>query len=326
MKTFKIFWRTGLIFSLFLLACSKDHDTGEGDSANGQYPSSLTGTIYYDWATEGILQVQLPSGTGGSFIPDNTKLNNFDVSRDGKYRLTSVSASRVGNNDVRFTLSNLKDGSIVHEFIYNAPAGYNYSKGWLSPDNTLILVRSNDKEDGITILKVNGEFVTRITDIGGEPFSMHDMQMWLPNNEILLTHGKNIIRSAPPYKNGALVKQMEYEGWGDLTVNHQGTQLALRIDKHIYTMNIDGSDLKQVTTSNFQEAAPAFSPDGKYLLVGADYRQAGVFSYIWDLKIIPNDGKQYNVGPVEANSPEVIPVILKGKDKVEKAGGQVIWR
>jgi len=312
------------LLALLLGSCKKNGE--EGGQQNAHYPSSLNGTIYYDWATEGILQVQLPSGDGGSFIPDDTKLNSFDVSRDGKYRLTSYSASSVGNNDVRFTLSNLKDGSIVHEFVYNAPGGYSYSKGLLSPDNSLIMVRSNDKEDGVTILKVTGEFITRLTDVGGKPFDMLDMQMWLPNNEILLTHGKNIIRLPPPYTNGKLVKRMEYEDWGDLTVNHQGSQLAVRIDKHIYTMNIDGSDQKQVTTSNFKEAVPAFSPDGKWLLVGADYRQTGPFGYVWDLKIIPNDGKQYNVGPVESNSPEVIPVILKGKDRIEMAGGAVIWK
>lgn len=38
-----------------------------------------------------------------------------------------------------------------------------------------------------------------------------------------------------------------------------------------------------------------------------------------------NDGQQYNVDPEEQNSPGVIPVIWKGKDKIE-AGGQMVWR
>lgn len=312
------------ILVMLLGSCKKDGE--EGGAHNTHYPSSLNGTIYYDWATEGILQVQLPLGDGGSFIPDKTKLNSFDVSRDGRYRLTSYRASSVGNNNVQFTLSNLKEGGIVHEFIYNAPGGSSYSKGLLSPDNSLIMVQSNDEEDGVTILKVSGEFVTRLTDVGGEPFGIRDMQMWMPNNEILLTHGKNIIRLAPPYTTGKLVKRMEYEDWGDLAVNHQGSQMALRIDRHIYTMNIDGSDKKQVTTSNFKEAVPVFSPNGKWLLVGADYRQTGPFGYVWDLKVIPTDGKLYNVGPIESNSPEVVPVILKGKDRIEIAGGAVLWK
>ncbi|QNL51650.1 PD40 domain-containing protein [Olivibacter sp. SDN3] len=320
---------TSLLLSFFILSCSKDSDTQpDGDGAGGEnfYPQDLTGTIYYDWATEGIIKVELPSGTGGSFIPDKGKLNSFDVSKDGKYRLTAVNASTLGQYDVRFTLSNLKDGGIVEEFIYNSPAGNPYCHGQLSFDNQFILVTSNDYEDGITILKTNGEFVARLSDINGERFEMNETRCWLPNNEILLTHGKYIIRSAPPYTGGKLVKQMDYEDWGDLTVNHDGTQLALRIDKHIYTLDINGEQLTQVTTSNFKEAEPVFSPDGKYLLIGSDYRQTGPFGFVWDLKIIPNDGKQYNVDPVDANSIGVIPVFWQGKDKIETAGGQVVWK
>lgn len=91
-------------------------------------------------------------------------------------------------------------------------------------------------------------------------------------------------------------------------------------------MGMDGSNMKQVTTSNFKEAVAEFSPDGKYLLVGTDYRQTGPFGWMWELKIIPNDGKEYNVDPIAANTPGVIPVFVKDKDKIETSGGQMIWR
>lgn len=81
-----------------------------------------------------------------------------------------------------------------------------------------------------------------------------------------------------------------------------------------------------MTTSNFEESVPEFSPDGKYLLVSSYYRQTGPFGYMWELKIIPNDGQQYNVDPEEQNSPGVIPVFWKGNDKIETGGGQMIWQ
>lgn len=313
------------LISFLLFACSKTEEPNNGNGAGG-YPTDLTGTIYYKWATEGILKVTFPLATGGSFIEDDTRLNNFDISRDGQYRLTAINASTIGNNDVRFTLSNIVNGSIVHEFIYNSPAGNSYCKGQLSPDNTLILVESNDMEDGITILKANGEFVLRMDGLDGEPFSMHDMKMWLPGNGLLLTHGKRIIRVPPPYTSGSLIKEMNYEDWGSLAVNHQGTQLAMRIDNHIHTMTIDGSDLKQVTTSNFKESMPVFSPDAKYLMIGSNYRQSSIMGYSWDMKIIPNDGKQYNVDPFEPNSDKTIAVFWNGKGRIETGSGQVIWK
>ncbi|WP_196939051.1 TolB family protein [Sphingobacterium pedocola] len=313
------------VFLMLLSACSKDNDGGP-DGGNNGYPSAVKGTIYYDWATEGILKVSLPEGVGSAFIPDDSKLNNFDVSRDGKYKLTVVNEQTLGDYPIRFTLSDISNGSIVEEFIYRSPALSAYSKGYLSYDNSHILVLSNDQEDGITILKRNGEFVGRIHDINGEELGFNDQRLWLPGNALLIVHNNYIIRLDPPYTSGKLLKEMTYEDWGDLAVNPAGNQLAVRIANHVYTMDMDGSNLKQVTTSNFKESVPEFSPDGKYLLVGTEYRQTGPFGWMWSLKIIPNDGKEYNVDPIAPNSPDVIPVFVKGKNKIETAGGQMIWR
>ncbi|WP_420152263.1 hypothetical protein [Siphonobacter sp.] len=318
----KLFSIVVQIFTFLVFAsCSKDNAGG-----SSPYPSLLKGTIYYDWATEGILKMSLPGGTGGSFIPDDSKLNNFDISRDGKWKLTAVNASTFGQYEVRFTISDMNSGKIVEEFIYNSPAGNSYCKGYLSPDNSLILVTSNDFQDGITILKRNGEFVARIVDINGERLGMNESRLWLPGNNVIFTHGKYIIKMAPPFNSGTLVKEMSYQDWGKLTVNQAGTQFALNIGNHIYTMDINGNDLKQVTVSNFKESVPEFSPDGKHLLIGTNYRSTGTLGYLWDLKIIPNDGKQYNVDADANNSRGVIPVIWRGKDKIESAGGQMIWR
>ncbi|SFT08975.1 TolB family protein [Sphingobacterium wenxiniae] len=317
-----------ICFFLLLIGCSKENnDPGGDENPDGMlYPATLKGTIYYDWATEGILKISLPDGTGSSFIPDDSKLNNFDISRDGKLKLTVVNASTLGQYDIRFTISDISNGSIVEEFIYNGPGLSAYCKGYLSPDNSLILVTSNEKEDGLTVLKRNGEFVARIVDINGERLGFNEARLWLPNNNIVITHGKYIIRIAPPYTSGTLIKEMDYENWDELTVNQAGTQLALQIANHIYTMDIDGSNLKQVTTSNFKESVPQFSPDGKHLLVGSEYKQTGPFGYMWYMKIIPNDGKQYNVDPIEPNSPGVIPVVVRGEDRIAAAGGQMMWR
>lgn len=313
-----------VVYLMLLTACSKDNN-GPDDGNNG-YPSALKGTIYYDWATEGILKVSLPDGVGSAFIPDNSKLNNFDISWDGKYKLTVVNEQTVGKYPIRFTLSDIANGSIVEEFVYHSPGLNAYCKGYLSPDNSHIVLLSNDKEDGITILKRNGEFVGRIHDINGQELDFNHQCLWLPGNALLITHKNYIIRLDPPYTSGTLLKEMNYDDWSDVAVNPADNQLAMRIANHVYTMDMDGSNLKKVTTSNFKEAVPEFSSDGKYLLVGTEYRQTGPFGWMWSLKIIPNDGKEYNVDPIAPNTPGVIPVVVKGKDKIETAGGQMIWR
>ncbi|MCG2616539.1 hypothetical protein LZZ85_19720 [Terrimonas sp. NA20] len=312
-----------ILISLTLCsACDKSKSKGSTDS----FPSDLSGTIYYKWATEGIIKVSFPSATGGTFIQDDTKLNSFDISRDGQYRLTAVNAATLGNDNVKFTLSNNSSGAIINEFVYQSRAGNRYCKGYLSPDNKLIMVESNDRDDGIVILKVTGEELLTIDGLSDVPFDIHDMKMWLPNNEILLTHAKKIIRLVPPYNSASLVKQMDYADWGHLVVNQQGSQLAMHIANHIYTMDIDGNNLKQVTISEHKEARPVFSPDGKHLMIGSNYRQSSIMGHSWDMKIIPNDGKQYNVDPFAENSSGVISVVLDGKDKIVSGSGQVIWK
>ena len=306
--------------------CSKDNHNSGADDSNHTYPLDLKGAIYYDWATEGALKLSLPDGTGSSFIPNDSKLNNFDISRDGKWKLTSVNASTFGQYDVRFTISDVNNGHIVEEFIYNSPEGNSYCKGYLSPDNSLILVTSNDKKDGITILKRDGELMARIVNINGEQLDFNESYAWLPDNSLIMTHRNYILRVAPPFTGGEIIKEMTYEDWDKLTVNQAGTQFALHIANHIYTMDIDGSNLKQVTISNFKESVPQFSPDGKYILIGSNYRSTGTLGYLWDLKIIPNDGKQYNVDAQEENSVDVIPLVLKNKDRMESSDGQMIWR
>ena len=308
-----------LLCVLLFMSCAKSNDSNNTTS-------DLKGTIYYKWATEGILKVSFPSANGGAFIQDDTKLNSYDISRDGQYRLTAVNVATLGNDNVQFTLSNNATGSIVNQFTYQSPARNRFVKGQLSPDNSLILVESNDQADGISILKTDGELLYTINGLGGVPFDIHDMKMWLPNNELLLTHGKNIIRLAPPYNSAALVKQMDFEDWGQLSVNHQGTKLAVRIGNHIHMLDIDGNNLKQVTTSNFKEGWPVFSPDGKYLMIGSNYRQSSVMGHSWDMKIIPANGEQYNVDPVVANSPGVIPVIWNGQNDIVTGSGQVVWK
>jgi len=149
---------------------------------------------------------------------------------------------------------------------------------------------------------------------------------WLPGNALLFTHGNYILKSAPPYNKATLVKEMNYEGWGDIRASQDGKKLTVRIDKHIYLMDMDDGDLTQVTESNFTESVAVFSPNGKYLLVGTDYRITGPFGSIWNLKIIPADGKLYNVDPIAVNSAGVIPVIPLGEDRIETADGIMMWR
>ncbi|WP_353130895.1 TolB family protein [Parapedobacter pyrenivorans] len=314
------------VCALFLmLSCSKDEAPGPDGDNGTPLPADLEGLLLYDWVDEGVLAVDVKTGRKSVFITDDVRANGFDVSRDGKLRLTSGDIQ--GNYDAsRYTLSNTADGSIVSQFTFYPPnGGTKYNHGKLSPDNTLIMIPPTF-EEGIIVLDTEGKPVVHIEAINNEPFDHNDVAEWLPGNALLFTHGDYILKASPPYTQATLVKEMNYESWGAISPSQDGQRVAVRIDKHIYLMDIDGSNLTQVTESNFQENMAVFSPNGKYLLVGTHYRRTGVFGAIWELKIIPADGKAYNVDPITPNTAGVIPVIPIGEDRIETGDGIMLWR
>jgi len=310
---------------LLLSSCSKDDVPGPDDGNGISLPADLEGTLLYDWVDEGVLAVDVKTGQKSVLITDDVRGNGFDISRDRKLRLTSGDIP--GNYDASlYTLSNIADGGIVSQFTFYPPnGGSKYNHGKLSPDNTRIVIPPTFDE-GIIVLDVQGKPDVHIEAINNEPFDHNDAVEWLPGNALLFTHGKYILKASPPYTQATLVKEMNYESWGAIHPSQDGQRLTVRIDKHIYVMDIDGGNLTQVTESNFQENTAVFSPNGKYLLVGTDYRRTGPFGAIWNLKIIPADGRLYNVDPIAPNSEGVIPVIPVGEDRLEASDGIMLWR
>lgn len=313
--------------TMILSSCSKDDGVGpDGRVGDGvTLPADLEGTLMYDWVDEGVLAVNVKTGVKSVFITDDVRGYGYDVSRDGTLRLTAGDIQ--GNYDAtQYTISSSADGNIVSRFTFYPPnGGSKFNSGILSPDNTLIAIPPTF-EEGIILLDIQGNMVGHLEGLNGVPFDHNDTVEWLPGNGLLFTHGDYILTAFPPYNQATSVKEMNYESWGNIKASQDGQRLTVRIDKHIYLMHIDGSGLTQVTESNFTESVAVFSPNGEYLLVGTDYRRTGVFGAIWNLKIIPADGKLYNVDPIAENSRGVIPVIPIGEDSPETSDGIMIWR
>ncbi|WPR77259.1 hypothetical protein [Algoriphagus sp. NG3] len=312
------------IFSALLLvlltSCSK-----EDESPILPVGTNLSGSIYFDWATEGALTINTQTGVRSEFLPSDSKRNGWSLSPDGQILLTSKNPE-VFSDKISFTMTDVKDGEIIKEFSYMPlKGGSKFKSGDLSPDNSLVVI-SPTYEEGVVILDTSGELIAHIYDIDGEKIELHEQVIWMPGNSLLITHKNFLIKVDPPYQNGSLVKELNYESWGDPAVDPAGQKIAVRVNNHIYLMNMDGSDFVQVTDSNDQEVQPVFSPDGQHLLVGTDYTRTGAFGAIWYLKIIPADGKVYNVDPIYPNSEGVVPVISNGENSVQPASGALYWR
>jgi WD40 repeat protein len=146
----------------------------------------------------------------------------------------------------------------------------------ISPDKQTVLVEwhSIDLGDagGVsvpTVFRRDGTIVKRFTNYGG--------YAWLPDGRILLTRGDSIFISSLTATSPTLLRRFPGNSPGSLSVSPDGSRIALVLngpngatdsfDFHAFVMNIDGTGLKQVTTSVLGDAPVDFSPDGNSLLV-----------------------------------------------------------
>ncbi len=302
------------LISMMFLSCSKSDD----DKSN----LSLSGNIYHEYTSD-VKNIDMRTGNETNFFSYNAyNTVGWELSRDGKLRIVSAREPGMYDRNV-FTIVNTANDQIIKSFEY-VPRNGNSTKntGKISFDNSMIMV-APDGMNGITIMDMDGTIKYEMSGIGDIPFSSQDDAYWLPGNSILVSFQNKLLKSVPPYTSLTLVKEMNYENWGNVRVSNNGQKISMYVNKHIFMMDITGENFQQVTSGNGDEAFGEFSPDGKYLLVGADYFHAPLSQNShWFLKIIPADGKKYDMD----SSPEVKPVIPKGQSSAVRAKGETFWR
>ncbi len=313
-------WAPALLVGLFCLTACKKNNGGPGNNGGGYYGAAGGGAIYVQWATEGIQKIDMATDVESKVMGENLDLHDYWISRDGKSMLTSKNAPGTDYDANLYTLTNLSDGTIISQFKYY-PTDGDYTSPTLSPDGTMIGVVPT-YEDGIVIMDLKGKILHNLTSFNGKKFNR--MLQWMPDNTILFCTSDGLFRTNTAFTQGNLVKQFSFASWGDVTPSPDGKKIALKGGTHIWMMNADGSNLVQVTTSTDEEAYPVFSPDSKYLLVGTNYRESLAASWLWELRIIPADGNQYNVDP-DADK-HVITVVPKGQTLVQSGDGSMFWR
>ncbi|MET0242790.1 MAG: hypothetical protein ABW174_04955, partial [Flavitalea sp.] len=177
-----------------------------------------------------------------------------------------------------------------------------------------------DADNGLVIVNRKGEVLHQMRGINNERFEYGDGAIWMPDGSLLFYFRDKILKSDPPFTTLSLVKEMNYESWGNLSVSKDGKQLSLYIGDHIYVMDADGNNLTQVTQSNSIENLAKFSPDGKHLLIGINYLHAPYTGSKWDLAVIPNDGKKYDI-----DNDAAVMKVEATNDFTPSASGKCMW-
>ena len=279
-----------LLVLILCFSCSKD-DGEDGDIGN---PSNdFKGRILYTSVGGTVYDLDMRTGIQKVYFTYNTYgFNGWSLSPDGQYRLTSERDT--GNyTESHFILLRADNGNIVKEFQYSPPLGNQTDQaGSLSPDNTMIMIEP-DLENGIVVVDLQGQVLHQFERVNDMVIDIGDEAVWMPDNSILFTlEDRYILRTQPPYTQIDLIKEMPSTDWGNINLSPDGESLSMYYNNHIFILDLESGELVQVTDSEEVESYAKFSPDGRYLLVGANF-----ISYLGhlDLFAVPNDGKVHHL-------------------------------
>lgn len=303
-----------------LASCSKKGDAGPGGNSH-----LGTGNIYYDWS-EGaglavVYQLNLNSAVRSKALAYNADRHAWDISRDGTRMIQSVADPNDYDGEI-YRITNMTNGQTISEFKKKGTELSSFTEPIFSPDMSLIAVPPTF-DRGLLILDARGQLLKEVVTIGGNKIGGHIC--WMPDKSIICTVGNTIYRLNNSYTYGDVVAQLNFSDWNHVTASNDGSKIAFAGGKHIWLMNADGSNLKQITTSNKEEGYPVFSPDGRNLLIGTDYVGEGNAIERWKLAIIPADGQQYNVN--DGADSHVIPIKLKNSESTQELGNYIMeWR
>ena len=262
-----------------------------------------------------------------ALVGPGTRIDSFDVSWDRK-KILLWSQRSYWDSDMRrlvvapmsddIGMSQLEKGKTFHDFMVELE-DISYTDGHLSPNEKYVVIDAQSFSDvPITLINLKDKKIAASWSVPGVKFQEYGAPVWTLDNQIYFRIATSLYRVGPADGYRTAEKVLSFDkGINYLTVNPQGTKLVFRQKQHLWLANLDGTDLRQITTSKTDgagkyvgERRPTFSPDGKYLAFtgrtqrGAAYSDhnypdgswvAGVGGEFGYVTVIPADGKLYDL-------------------------------
>ncbi|WP_416397504.1 TolB family protein [Allohahella sp. A8] len=193
-----------------------------------------------------------------------------------------------------------------------------------SPDGKRIAIsRMLPNADGNTEQVITIFNRDRITDASQEFAGFH-RAAWLPDGRLLLTKAGEVFISFDPLDDSTSSDDMQrVTDLGafiyDVAVSPDGTRLAVSMLNRVYTVNIDGSKLTQLTASDGPVFNPMWSADGGYILV-----RKTILSTLNSVFAIPSDAVRAFVG-FKTIVPTSAVLLKDHRGRVIESDYQVQW-
>ncbi|MDD4957655.1 MAG: hypothetical protein PHQ61_08470 [Candidatus Omnitrophica bacterium] len=329
-----------IILSISMYSCIKGQGAMEIDSkvtpVSGiiAFSSDRGGAIFS--LNGGIIEKLTLQGGNGRFSSDGKKifycmgseLFTYDLTTGERDALTQIDEFNIGQFDLSPDDKQIVFASYGRKFDHDIPQniyvvnidGTDYkqltfftggAKGWnakgaarprWSPDGKTIvfvgpdIIGRSSMPDAIYTIKSNGTELKKIIGPG---------KIYNPSNPSWSPDSKRIVFSA-------LLKNDKHGYRSVWTANDDGTNAQTRIwsYKYIFTANADGSDIVQVTTKQYNDTDPVFSPNGRQICF-ASHRH-----YTRDKIPNPIGAELYVINADGTDEIQITPTTILGKDNV----------
>jgi Tol biopolymer transport system component len=224
-----------------------------------------TGKLYYNENAFEIYSVDLTTGKKTNFVP------GYDPYRTPEGTIIC----RNDNGLVEYNSTGTSARLIVdqHE---QAPFDVKYDDHFqnpqLSPDGKYIAYEGkfSTSEDFYVVDRYTGKLL--FSYYPENVLVGYSRPTWTPDNRIVVSGGTN--------NPGLFISSADWKTFTrfdpDLNkpkqpiVSPDGKTVAFIMNEHLWTIGIDGTGLKQITTSDWHEAWPTWSSDGKWIAISGN--------------------------------------------------------
>ncbi|MDQ5947426.1 MAG: hypothetical protein QG619_2858, partial [Pseudomonadota bacterium] len=242
--------------------------TAGAATQNNGVNSVFSGTLFYEYAGD-YVAFDLASGKPRPYLREDTNRYSFSISADGKAALVAeqlTTGSRDNEAVHRYLAVDTTTGQTLGTYP-GSPGSLSGMAIKLSPDGEYIatgLFRYEWGKAHIIVEDSNGNLLFDFTAAG-----FNGSFGWLPDGRMvaadangwltLFDRGFNQIRRIRQFSGPSLP--------GGMQASPDGSRLLFFWNGRIHVMNLDGSSLHQVATSDLWESGAAWSPDSKYLVI-----------------------------------------------------------